>query len=102
MIYAVLVFTKLEFEKGFSNFGSERLVGYFFDKDDAINHVKENVCDIWETCYNYAIVEGVKPGFYEPADKEDRWLFKFNHETGEYEQIEEPGEMAHLCGFTIG
>ena len=101
MIYTILVFTKLEKNKyGFSDFGEERLVGYYRDINKAFMNVKNNSCDIFETCYHYALIEEVEQGLYNPAI--NRWLFKFNIESGKYEQIEESDFMKHECGYTIG
>ena len=101
MIYTILVFTKLKkYKCGLSDFGDQRLVGYYKDKNKAILNVKNNSCDIFETCYHYALVEEVEEGLYNPAI--NRWLFKFNLESGQYEQIEEPAFMKHECGYTIG
>ena len=101
MIYTILVFTRLEQdEKGWVNFGSERLVGYYTDKDVAFNAVINNSCDINETCHDYALIEEVEEGLYNAAMH--RHLFKYNHDKNKYEQIEEPDFMKHFGGFTIG
>lgn len=101
MIYTILVFTRLEQdEKGWPNFGSERLVGYYTNKDIAFNAVINNSCDINETCYDYALIEEVEEGLYNAAM--NRWLFKYNRDKDEYESIEEPDFMKHFSGFTIG
>jgi hypothetical protein len=101
MIYTILVFTRLEQDEyGWSEFGSERIVGYYTDKEKAFDAVKSNACDINETCYNYALIEEVEEGLYNPAF--NRWLFKYNSDIDKYEPIEEPGFMKHFSGFTIG
>lgn len=100
MIYTILIFTKLEKDKYGPDFGCERLVGYYTDKDSAFAAVINNSCDINETCYNYALIEEVEEGLYNPAF--NRWWFKFNYDRGEYEQIDEPDVVNHYCGFTIG
>ena len=100
-IYTILVFTRLEEdEHGWPEFGSERIVGYYTDKEIAFDAVKCNACDINETCYDYALIEGVEEGLYNPAF--NRWLFKYNRDLDEYEPIDEPKFMKHFSGFTIG
>lgn len=101
-IFVILVFSKLEVNNGFPDFGAERLVGYYFTKKDAFDSVINNVCDIWETCYTYALIEAVKPGLYEPASKSERWFFKYNRVINKYEPIDEPDDLEHIVGFTIG
>lgn len=103
-IYTVLVCSRLDIDPKdkFPDTGSDRIVGYFFDKDEAFHHVMNNDCDIWEYTYDYAIIERVEPGFYESAGRDDRWFFKFNHDKCEYERIDEPESYEHFSGFTIG
>ena len=102
-IYTILTFTKLEIdEHKWPVFGSERLVGYYADKQHAIEAVKNNNADINETCYDYALVEEVEEGLYQPANSDKRWLFKFNRDTKLYEPIEEPDWLHEFSGFTIG
>lgn len=103
-IYTVLVCDRLEIDQRtrFPEFGSERLVGFYFDKKEAFDHVHNNACDICEYTYTYAIIEEVYEGFYQPAGHDQRWFFKFDRETGTYEPINEPTEFEHYVGFTIG
>ncbi|MDN5317612.1 MAG: hypothetical protein PWR08_1737 [Thermoanaerobacterium sp.] len=56
---------------------------------------------MWETCYNYALIEKIEQGLYQ-ADNQNRWFYKFSRETGIYEPIEEPEEVKHWCNFAIG
>ena len=88
-------------EHNFPEFGSSTIPGYYTKKEDAFYVVKNNVCDIWETCYDYALIEKVKEGLYNPATNENRWWFKYNYKTEEYEQIEEPKGFSMFCGLTF-
>lgn len=100
-IYTILVFTKLEKDKkGWPNFGSERLVGYYTNKDKAFNAIINNACDINETCYDYALIEEVEEGLYNAAMH--RYWFEYNRAKDKYEPIEEPDFVKHFSGFTIG
>lgn len=102
-IYTILTMTNLEQgEHKFLNFGSERLVGWYSDKNDAFDAVMENACDINETCYDYALIEEIEEGLYRSAISGSRWFFKYNRDTRGYEQIEEPDFVKSYCGFTIG
>ena len=49
------------------------IAGFFTDLAEAIRVVKENVTDIFEHCYNYAVVEGYEEGLY-PRPELTRWL----------------------------
>lgn len=101
-VYTIMVFEKIECKHGFCNLGCKRLVGFYHNFDEAEQAVTTNAGDINETCYNYAIIERVKPGLYQCATSEDRTLYKFNYETHIYNKIEEPEFFNRFVGFTIG
>ena len=82
--------------------GDERIVGFYIDKEDAFKNVKENDCNINNTYYNYALIEEVEEGLRNPAGCSNRWFFKYNKETDEYDEIEEPTFLNGFSGFTIG
>ena len=75
-------------------FGDKRSVGYQFSFELADAMVRTNVCDIWESCYDYACIEEYGPYMY--PDCIDRWLYKYNRETGEYESILIPEWMEYV------
>ena len=88
-MYFITTFTQyIITEQGWLDIGSTRTVGYYTEKEDAINAVLENRCDLWETIYTYAVVEYLTPGLYPLALNEDRWFFKWNNNTKQYEPIE--------------
>ena len=89
-IYLITVFTKCEPDKEPWNYtlGSTRSVGWRPTFEMAEETVKNNVCDIWEYCYDYACIEELDYGLYPFA--EERWFYKFNRKTGHYEEIDEP------------
>ncbi len=102
-IYTIVVCTKLQelvYKKteadgtvlkkpsGFIDYGERDEVGFFHEKENAFDAVKGNACDINETCYEYAIVEEVKPGIY--SSTHNRWFFKYNRDRDEYVQIAAP------------
>ena len=100
-IYIITTMTKLEQNKlGWPEYGSTRTVGWYESFNDAEKCVVYNNGDIWETCYDYAIIEEVEEGLY-PYCK-PRWFYKYNIETGEYERIEEPELMKHIVCIGIG
>lgn len=97
-IYAITTFTKLEEDKlGWPEVGSTNTVGFYYGEKVANHAVKENNCDMWEYCYDYALIEKIYPGVYGCSLK--RWLYKFDVETKEYKQIEEPEFFKHVMGY---
>lgn len=101
-IYTIMVMTDLTFDEKTkcTEFGSERLVGWYSEFEDAYSSVSGNSCDINETCYKYALIEECEEGLYNPANK--RWWFEYSREKDHYFQINEPDFIKGFCGFTIG
>ena len=88
-MYFITTFTKYEIDQhGWPDTGDTRTVGYYTEKEQAINAVLENRCDLWETIYTYAVVEYLTPGLYPLAQDNERWFFKFNKDNLSYEPIE--------------
>lgn len=58
-IYTIMVMTDLSLNKQtkFPEFGFSRFVGWYPEYDVANWAVINNVCDINETCYDYALIE---------------------------------------------
>ena len=100
-IYTITVMTKLETDdKGWLNTGSTRIVGFRHELDSAKEVVEKNMCDIWETCYDYAVIEKVDPCLY--PDCMERYFFKYNKEKDGYDPIPEPECAKHFNAFGIG
>ena len=100
-IYTIMTMEKLKVDKNdFPKFGNSRIVGWYQYKEDAFKVVKENICDINETIYDYVLIEEIEEGLNNPAL--NRWFFKYNNDTKTYIQIDEPKKYKHYCGFTIG
>lgn len=100
-IYTILVCERLEADdKGWPDFGSSRIVGYYTDKSYAISAVEANMCDINETCYNYVIIEKIEEGLYNPSD--ETIFFKYDINTDTYKEIPKPAFLEHFSGFSIG
>lgn len=87
--YFITTFVKYDTDqKGLPDIGEARTVGYYDSKEEAISRVLENRCDLWETIYTYVVVERLSSGLYPFASKEDRWFFKWNNDTKQYEPTE--------------
>jgi hypothetical protein len=114
-IYTVIVCSKIELKTyeriksdgtiirvpssfGFVVLGSHDVFGFFHEKELAFENVKMNACDICEACYDYAIIEEIYPGLYRPAT--NHWVFKYNRDTDEYIQIDEPEILKDTSNIT--
>ncbi len=77
-----------------------RCWGFYTNFSNAIDTVHNNITDLWETIYNYAIVEEYYEGIGNMTFH--RWFFKYNRENDSYEDINEPEELKHYAGFALG
>ena len=77
-----------------------RCWAFYNDWDDADYTLSNNITDLWETCYNYGIIEEYHTGLFGYNFK--RWFYKYNKETGFYDKINEPKELKHYVGFALG
>lgn len=100
-MWFITVMVKVEpSEYGFPDFGGSRTWGYYKEKDNAIVALNHNWTDIWEYCYDFAVLEKMDEGV--PAYCEERYWFKYDKERNGYFEIEEPGCVKHLFNFAIG
>ena len=79
-----------------------RCVGYFNTFDEAERAVTYNACDIWETCYDYAVIENIPEGLYQ-YDLHPIW-YKFHKPTNGYMKCEQPVFVNAIggVGYAIG
>lgn len=79
-----------------------RCVGYFKTFEEAEQAVMENACDIWETCYDYAVIENIPEGLYQ-YDFHPTW-YKYHKPTGGYMKCEQPEFVKAISGvgYAIG
>lgn len=84
-IYLITTFEKMnpKDEYGILETGCRRSVGYYLKLADAEEIVKNNICDLWETIYDYAIIEEIDEGIYPFV--ENKWFYKYNIELNKYE-----------------
>lgn len=78
----------------------------FSTMGDAMLCIEENWCDIFETSYDYAIIEKIRLNMiYPQTDKgfEEYWYkWEGDYETGNYNPISKPAELKNVLGFSIG
>jgi hypothetical protein len=89
-------------EGEYKDMGDRRCVGYCYTFEGANIIVTENRGDIWETIYDYCVIEKVESGIYKYAFGEDRKFYKFNLNARKYEPIDEPEEFKNVTGLGIG
>ena len=108
-IYTVTTFTKIEMtDLGLPDTGSSRIPCFYHTLKDAKFTVENNVCDIWEYCYDYAVIEEVDIGCYPYCRK--RWFYKWELDEsqickpykGRYIPIDTPEELKDIFNFAIG
>ena len=87
-MYFITGFTKYEIDEKthVPNIRSSRTFGYYMSASDAKRAVKHNSCDIFESMYDYVVIEHIEEGLYQLAS--GRLFFKWNHEKQQYEEIE--------------
>ena len=56
--------------------------------------------ELYEGCYNYAVLEKVDEGICPYCG--ERYWFKFDRENNGYFEIEEPECVKHICNFALG
>lgn len=80
----------------------KRCVGYYSTFENAETAVLNNACDIWETCYDYVVIENVDEGLYQ-YDQNAVW-YKWNDLDEKYiKRIEgRPEQYKNIVGFAIG
>ena len=98
--YFIKVFTRLEQdEHGWPDLGSQTIWGFFDNLEEALSTVHHNITDLWETCYDYAVIENYYQGICNFG--EYRQFFKYDKEKDGYFEIEEPDFMKHFCGICL-
>ena len=94
------------FEEFDSQYGIKgvRTWGFYSNKEDALKVLKENRTDIWEHCYDYAVLEPYHEGIsgYDFFG-EGRQFFKYDRFMNSYIPMEtEPEEVKYYASFAIG
>lgn len=81
---------------------SSRCVGYYFDKKDALECIEQNLGDIHEDSYKYAVIEEVESGLYPhtPSFLWFQWID--DNDYGHYVQCCVPESEIGVCNYGIG
>ena len=59
-----------------------RTPGFRYSLEDAKAVVEENMCDIFEYCYKYAVIEELEPHLY--PERKNVWWYKWDKEQEKY------------------
>jgi hypothetical protein len=68
----------------YDSYSFKRTVGYYCNIEDAKYVVENNVCDINETCYDYAVIEEIEEGMYPRV--EQQLFYKFDYFDKKYKE----------------
>ena len=83
-IFVVTVFEKCEPNNCYTaDIGCTRSPCFRHTFEEAEEVVKFNMCDIWETCYNYAVINEIGCELYPQSHM--RKFYKYNKDINSYE-----------------
>lgn len=100
-MWFITVFENIEPDERFlAKFGLQRTWGYYKDHNTAVQALYENWTDMWEFCYDYALLEQFDEGIC-PYCEERQW-FKYDRERNGYFEIDEPECVKRICNFALG
>lgn len=110
-IYFVTTMCRLPSDGILSDLGA-RCIGYFYLFSDAEAQVLANAGNMNRHGRNpYVLIEKVSAGLHRYAnskhytdggEEQERWLYRYNDQTGRYEPMNEPDSMMHIVGIGIG
>lgn len=97
-IYRIMMQEKSgeDFRSGWPDTGAQANMGFFYDKQDAIDAMHENALDIRECVYDYGYVIEQHEGLYDCPGSESRIYFKWDDDRKGFYEAEEPESMKHL------
>jgi hypothetical protein len=77
-----------------------RCWGFYNNFQAAEDTLVNNVTDLWETCYDYGVIEEYEEGI--SNYQFERWFYKYDQETDKYLPIDDINELRHYAGFAVG
>ena len=77
-----------------------RCWGFYTTFEEADEVLRNNYTDLWEYSYTYGIIEEYYAGI--SGYNFERWLYKYDRESGKYYPIGIPKELKHYASFAIG
>ena len=85
----------------FAKITTSRCWGFYTNKEDALNVLHNNMTDLWETIYPYAVLEPYCEGVCGYCFEEPRQFFAYDPVKNGYFEIETPVCFEHLVGFGL-
>lgn len=83
-IWVITVFTDISADRlGQLNSGSRRTWGFYTKYADALAALESNMTDLFETCYDWAVLEEYEPGIAGFIPGSTQW-FKYDEERDGY------------------
>ena len=80
--------------------GDMRTFGYFDNLEACTQALNENVCDMHECLYEFAVIESIGQGIHSHA-KEEAW-FRWNDEKQGFFEIEKPECSRNYSNYALG
>ena len=77
-------------EKGFFDYGITEIVGFYYEKEIAIQAVEENWCDIQDQYAKAAMIKEVVPGLYPIIPRSKCWYYIWNSNKEKFEPAKIP------------
>lgn len=71
-----------------------RTPGFRYSLEDAKAVVEKNMCDIFEYCYKYAVIEELEPYLY--PERKNVWWYKWDNEKEQYCLVENDATIETL------
>lgn len=100
-MWFITVFETYEIgELGLPEYGCQRCWGYFHDYETAVKALHGNWTDMWETIYDYAVLEKIPEGII--PDVEEMHWFKYDMKHNGYFEIPIPEGECTYYSMTIG
>ena len=82
---------------GFPDTGSSYEPGFYYDLDNAIQAMHENICDIRETCYKAGFILCRFPGLYDTCGTHGRMYFVWDDDKQGFFEQEEPEIFRYIA-----
>ena len=100
-MYFITCFRKYEKKPtGYPDIGASRTVGYYPHKEWAIEDLHINNLDIHEYLYDYAVIEKIPMGLYQPAD--ETIYFKWDEDKQGFYEIDGAGMQDCFGNYAFG
>ena len=100
-MYFITCFSKCEKDdKGWFDGGVQRTFGFKETFEDAEYCLNNNVCDMYEYLYIYAVIEKMQPAIH-PVVEEEIW-YQWDDEKRGFFRIDKPDAANGVCNFALG